>query len=240
MFESVIMSGEYANVDQDYLNKIRADEKEHLNILCKNLDEKTGTAIKIQTAITELPLLRSIVHMAKSEQPAMILLSIDNINYTNESLISGMVISIAKVSPVRVLLVPDHYIYQPVQKALVPCNFSEIQTLNKLNHLRTSPQWQHVELLVLNVDSKKTYQNPDEKFANAENTLHDYLKDFNHQIYYVDDHNVIEGILNFEKINEVQLIISLPGEYSFLYSLTHKNISEALYLNAKLPVMILK
>ncbi|MEO5908929.1 MAG: universal stress protein [Ginsengibacter sp.] len=240
MYESVIMSGEYANVDQDYLNKIRADEKEHLNILCKNLDEKTGAAIKIQTAITELPLLRSIVHIAKSEQPAMILLGIDNINYANESLISGMVISIAKVSPVRVLLVPDHYVYQPVQKALVPCNFSEIQTLNKLNHLRTSPQWQHVELLVLNVDSKKTYLNPDETFINAEKTLHTYLKNFNHQIFYVDDKNVINGILNFEKINEVQLMIALPGEYSFLYSLTHKNISEALYLNAKLPVMILK
>ncbi|MEO6905405.1 MAG: hypothetical protein ABI148_03540, partial [Ginsengibacter sp.] len=203
-------------------------------------DEKTGAAIKIQTAITELPLLRSIVHMAKSEQPSMILLGIDPLDYANETVISGLAIRIAKVSPIRVLIVPEHFVYQPVQKVLVPCNFSKIETLNKINHLRSSPQWQHVELLVLNVDSKKTYQNPDEKFANAENTLHDYLKDFNHQIYYVDDHNVIEGILNFEKINEVQLIISLPGEYSFLYSLTHKNISEALYLNAKLPVMILK
>ena len=240
MYESVIMSGEFANVDQDYLNKTRSDEKEHLNILCKKLDEKTGDAIKIQTAITELPLLRSIIHMVKSEQPAMILLGIDRINYANESLISGNVISIAKASPVRVLIVPEHYIYQHVQKALVPCNFSEIDTLNKLNRLRSSPQWQHVQLLVLNVDPKKRYLNPDEKFVNAEKSLHEYLKNSNHQIFYVDDKNVINGILNFEKINEVQLMIALPGEYSFLYSLTHKNISESLYLNAKLPVMILK
>jgi hypothetical protein len=240
MYENVIMSGEFANVDQDYLNKSRSDEKERLNTMCKELDKKTGSAMKIQTAFTELPLLRGILQLMKSEQPSMIVVGFDNINSTNESLISGNVISIAKASPVRVLIVPLCYHYQPVQKVLVPCNFSEIYTLNKINHLRSSPQWQHVQLLVLNVDPKKRYLNPDEKFAQTEKSLHEYLKNFNHEIFYVDDKNIINGILNFQKINEVQMMIALPGEYSFLYSLTHKNISEALYRNTKLPVMILK
>lgn len=240
MYENVIMAGEFANVDQDYLNKSRSDEKEHLNNICKDLDKKLGGKIKIQTAITELPLLRGIVHMVKSEQPTMILLGFDNINHTNESLISGNVISIAKASPVRVLIVPLHYQYKAVQKVLVPCNFSEIYNLNKLNHLRSSPHWDNVQFLVLNVDPKKRYVNPDEKFSQTEKSLHEYLKNFNHKLFYVDDKNIINGILNFEKINEVQLMIALPGEYSFLYSLTHKNISEALYRNTKLPIMILK
>jgi len=240
MYESVIMGGEFANVDEAYLNKSRADEKVQLNYLCKELEEKTRANIKIQTAITELPLLRGIIHLVKTEQPVMILLGIDNANYSNESLISGNVISIAKISPVRVLIVPKNYKYTPVQKALVPCNFDAIHDLSKLNRLRHTTQWEHVELMVLNVDPKKRYENPDLKFMEKEKALHSYLKDFHHQIYYVDDANVIDGILYFEKINEVQLIIALPGEYSFLYSLTHRNISEAIYRNARLPVMILK
>jgi len=240
IYESVIMAGEFANVDQDYLNKTRADEKEQLDILCGQLDHETGSGIQVQTAVTELPLLRSVIHMVKTEQPAMILLGTDNINNYNEALVSGNIISIAKASPVRVLIIPEHYKYQEVKEALVPCNFSAIDTLNKLNHLRASPQWQQVELLVLNVDPKRRYLNPDEKFAQTEQALHEYLKNFKHKIFYVDDKNVINGILNFEKINEVQLMIALPREYSFLYSLTHKNISEALIRNAKLPVMILK
>lgn len=240
IYESVIMAGEFANVDQAYLNQSREREKEQLNQLCKELDEKTGSNIKIQTAITELPLLRGIIHLIKTEQPVMILLGIDNANYSSESLISGNVISIAKISPVRVLIVPKDFKYAPVEKALVPCNFGAIHDMNKLNRLRSTAQWEHVELMVLNVDPKKRYENPDFKFLEKEKALHAYLKDFHHQIYYVNDTNVIDGILYFEKINEVQLIIALPGEYSFLYSLTHKNISEAIYRNAKLPVMILK
>jgi len=240
MYENVIMGGEFANVDEAYLNKSRADDKTQLNHLCKELEEKTRANIKIQTALTELPLLRGIIHLVKTEQPVMILLGIDNANYSNESLISGNVISIAKISPVRVLIVPKDYKYSPVTKALVPCNFDAIHDLSKLNRLRNTPQWEHVELMVLNVDPKKRYENPGLKFLEKEKSLHSYLKDFHHQIYYVNDANVIDGILYFEKINEVQLIIALPGEYSFLYSLTHKNISEAIYRNAKLPVMILK
>lgn len=240
MYENVIMGGEFANVDQDYLNKTRAHEKEQLDHLCKELDQKTGTNIKIQTAITELPLLRGIIHLIKTEQPVTILVGIDNANYSNESLISGNVISIAKISPIRVLIVPKDYKYTPVEKALVPCNFDAIDDMNKINRLKSTPQWRNVELMVLNVDPKRRYANPDLKFLDKEKALHAYLKDFRHQIYYADDSSVINGIFYFEKINEVQLIIALPGQYSFLYSLTHKNISEAIYRNAKLPVMILK
>lgn len=240
MYENVIMSGEFANVDQDYLNKTRREEKEQLNILCRRLEQEAGPGMQVQTAVTELPLLRGVIHMVNKEQPVMILLGSGNFSNSNESLVSENVIRIAKASPVRVLIVPEKYVWQPVEKALVPCNFNAIDNLDKVNHLRSAPQWQNVELLVLNVDPKKRYLHPDEKLTQTEQALHGYLKNFRHSIHYAADKNVISGILNFEKINEVQLIIALPGEYSFLYSLTHKNISEALYRNTKLPVMILK
>jgi nucleotide-binding universal stress UspA family protein len=240
MFENVIMSGEYANVDQGYLNRIREHKAEKLNILREYLDEKTGDGILVQSFITELPLLRSIIQIIKSEQPEMILLGSDKTNIANAALVSGNVISIAKSSPIRALVVPSNYIYQPVEKALVPCDFNAIDTLNKINRLRSSPRWHDVELLVLNIDPKERNSDSDEKLRIAEDSLHNYLKNFKHEIHYVVDKDIIDGILNFKKIKEVQLIMAFPGRYSFLYSLTHKNISEALYQNTTLPVMILK
>ncbi len=38
----------------------------------------------------------------------------------------------------------------------------------------------------------------------------------------------------------LKVSIALPGKYSFLYSLTHGSISEAIYRNAQKPVLILK
>ncbi len=82
--------------------------------------------------------------------------------------------------------------------------------------------------------------NPDEKFRERENSLHNYLQNFEHEIHYRSDRNVINGIINFTKEHNVQLIIALPGRHSFLYSLTHDSISKAIYRNAKQPVLILK
>jgi nucleotide-binding universal stress UspA family protein len=240
MYEGAIMSGEFANVDQDYLNRTRLQEKEQLNELCKKVAEKTGPEIKVQTAVTELPLVRGIIEVIKKEEPAMVLLGSGQVNSNNESLISGNVISIAKISPVRVLIVPENYQYKDIKKSLVPCDFNAVESLNKVNRLHATPQWRDVQLLVLNVDPKQRHLHPDENFKAAEKSLHEYLKNFKHTIYYVKDKNILNGILNFTKTNEVELLIALPGKYSFLYALTHKSVSEALYRNTKIPVMILK
>ncbi len=240
MYEGVIMSGEFSNVDQDFLNHSRMQEREQLNELCKRLDKKTGPGITVQTALTELPLVRSVIEVIREEQPVMVLLGSSRENSNNESLVAGNVISIAKISPVRVLIVPGHYVYEPIKNVLVPCDFNAVESLNKVNTLHASVQWRDVQLMVLNVDAKHRHLNPDEKFKAAEAGLHGYLKNFQHQIYYVEDKNVINGILGFTRSNKVELLFALPGKYSFLYTLTHKSISEALYRNTKIPVMILK
>jgi nucleotide-binding universal stress UspA family protein len=240
MYEGAIMSGEFANVDQDYLNRIRMQDRERLDVLCKSLNEKTSPAITVQTAVTELPLVRSIIEVIRKEQPVMVLLGSDRENSNNESSVSGNVISISKISPVRVLIVPENYVYVPIKNALVPCDFNAVESLNKVNRLHASVQWRDVQLIVLNVDPKQRHLNPDERFKAAEDSLHEYLKNFQHKIYYVEDKNVINGILNFTHSNEVELLIALPGKYSFLYTLTHKSVSEALYRNTMIPVMILK
>ena len=240
MYESVIMAGEFANVDQQYLNLIREKEKERLDNLCKAVNGKTNDGILVQSYVSELPLVRTINELIKSERPEMILLGNDQVNNYNAAFVSGNVISIAKSSSVKVLVVPANCSYKPIQEVLVPCDFNSVESLNKINSLRSLPRWHDAKLLVLNVNTKKSHINPDENIKAAENSLHEYLKNFRHEIYYSEDKNVINGILNFPKINEVQLMFALPGRYSFLYSLTHKSVSEALYKNASLPVMILK
>lgn len=240
MYENVIMAGEFANVDQDYLNKTRILEKEQLDVVCKRLSEMAGEGIKVQSAVSEMPLVRSILEVVKHEEPVMILLGSDNSHISNEAFVAANIIKIARISPIRVLIVPVNYLYQSIREALVPFHFNTVQALDKINRLRSSPQWHDVKLLALNIDAKPRNLNPDQDFKEGEESLHSYLKNFHHEIFYEAHKNVINGILNFSKIEEVQLLIALPGVHSFLYSLTHKSVSEALYKRCKLPVMILK
>ncbi|PUZ24647.1 Nucleotide-binding universal stress protein, UspA family [Chitinophaga costaii] len=240
VFDNIVVSAEYAPVNQEYRAQERQEAREKLDQLCERLRSLAGPGVTVVTAESEAPLLRSILELVQAERPEMILLGSDDYKHTTGSFIAGHVISIAKASPVRVLIVPASYTYRPVEKALVPYDYNALYHLSKLNALKTSPLWGDVKLLVLNIDPKERYRNPDEAFRSTEADLHNYLQNFNFSLHYRNDQNIIGGIIEFTKEHDVQLILAMPGHYSFLYSLTHKSISEGIYRNARVPVLILK
>jgi nucleotide-binding universal stress UspA family protein len=239
LFESIIVSAEYGNVNQDYKLLEREETIAALDKLCKKVAGSLPAA-KVMTAVSEYPLIRSIIEVVEEEGVDLIILGSDHYSYSSDSYISSHVITIAKISPVRVLIVPADYVYKPVRHALVPCDFNAIQWLEKLNSLPRYTAWGDVTMEVLNVDPRERYVNPDDKFKASEERLHQILKNFPHHIYYTNATDTITGIMNFEAEHPAEIIIALPGKYSFLYALTHKSISEAIYRNAKKPVMILK
>jgi nucleotide-binding universal stress UspA family protein len=239
MFESIIVSAEYGNVSQDYKQLEREATIAALHKICHKVAALLP-GVKIMTAVSEYPLIKSVIEITEEEDVDLIILGSDHYSYSSDSYISGHVITIAKISPVRVLIVPAGYLYKPVKHALVPCNFNAIQWLEKINSLPRSSPWEEVILDVLNVDPGMRYVQPDEKFRCTEEKLHQILKNFPHQIFYTNETDIIQGILNFEAKQPVEIIIALPGKYSFLYALTHKSISEAIYRNATKPVLILK
>lgn len=240
VFDHIVVSAEYAPVSPHYMAREREEATLQMDNLSQHIMSKAGHGLQVVSMVSEAPLLRAILEVIREESPELIVLGSDNYRYSSGSFIAGNVISIAKASPVRVMIVPAAYTYQPVENILVPCDYKTLDSLYKLENLQIPPQWKDSKLLVLNVDAKERYLNPDDQLKAAEQHVHERLRDYSHEIHYSNDKNVINGILNFSEEKKVQLIISLPGEHSFLYYLTHKSISEAICRNAREPVMILK
>lgn len=238
VFSDIVVSAEYGAVNQDFMQTHREQTMEHLEALAQQIRDTAGEDIQVAIAVSEVPLLRAVMEIIHEEAPDMVMLGSDHGD--SDSLISRNIIPIAKASPIRVMVVPAGFTYQPVKNALVPADFNALHALDKFNKLKASPVWAATRLMVLNVDPEEHYKHPDEQFKEDEYNLHEYLKNFNHELYYRNDKNILSAIIDFTETNDVQLIIALPGKHSFLYSLTHKSISEAIYRAAKLPVVILK
>jgi nucleotide-binding universal stress UspA family protein len=230
------MSADYVAVNPDNISRRREEIMWQLNDLAQLLQKSLGSAIEVTMVWSELPLLRAIMDTVKQEEPQLIMLQ----NSNGPDLISTSLIAIAKASPVRVLVVPAGLVYQPVQRALIPVDFKALETLDKMRHFQQSPLWVPTELVVLNVDPQQHYQWPDEKFRATIERLKSYLQQYRYQIEFRDDKDIIGGIIDYARSTEIQLIIALPGKHSFLYSLTHKSISEGICKAAHLPVMVLK
>ncbi|WP_291914645.1 hypothetical protein [Chitinophaga sp. CB10] len=236
VFSTMAMSADYVAVNPDNISDWREDVMWKLNDLAQALQKKLGESVDVKMAWSEEPLLRAIAWAVREDAPQLILLQ----NKNSDDPISALLIAIARTSPVRLLVVPAGMAYQPVTKALIPVDFKAFKTLDKMQTFQQSPLWVPEELIVLNVDPQQHYLQPSPEFNTAVNTVKTYLERYNYRIEYSSDNDIISAIVDYADHHQVSLIVALPGKHSFLYSLTHKSISEGIYKAARLPVMILK
>jgi len=157
--------------------------------------------------------------------------------YEDDGYISEQIIAIAKTSTIPVIIVPNHTHYKKIEQAVVPCDFGAISRLSAFKGFRDPKKWLHPKLMLLNVDPKQKHIASDEQLAAG---LVELLEGYEYDIHHSEDKDTVHGILDFADKHDPQLIIALPGQYSFFRNLTHHSITKALALNANRPVLILK
>lgn len=237
VYEQLLPSPDYIQLSTEDIQAERNEINEQLKSLTESLMKKCRPAVKIETAISEIPLLRSIHQLIADERPDLLIIGCDNPAEQSKSYISQHVISIARTSPVPVMIIPAEVTYQKISRVLVPCDFATVSRLGILKGLHSPLAWFHPELMVLNIDPKQRHISHEEEHAGM---LKELLEDYDYRIYYADDQNTVDGILKFAGVNQVQMITALPGKYSFFYKFTHSSTTEALAVNTGKPVLILK
>jgi nucleotide-binding universal stress UspA family protein len=235
IYAELLPSADLVQLSADDINTERQKIADLLKSLSLEMGSQCKPHIKIESVISELPLLRSIHQLIQDEQPDVLVTGSDAGG--KETYIGSHVIDIAKTSPIPVLVVPSHVKYHQIKRAIVPCDLDAISRLDVLKALRISNNWPQPELLVLSVDPDQKHAANQHEHAKAIGKI---LDGYNYHIHYSNHRKTVEGILHFADANHAQIIIALPGRYSFFYNLTHSSITESLSVNAKRPVLILK
>ncbi|RKE82035.1 universal stress protein [Chryseobacterium sp. AG363] len=206
--------------------------------LMKIVAEKSAE-IKVSKVLSDWTLTRSINELLKNEPSVeLIILGSDDQTSTTESFVSEHIISIARTSPVKTLIVPHSYHYTPVKNIFIPCDIKGIKRLERLFNHKSVIHKQDVRLSFLNINSREKEDESQKK--ELEDYIREHLTEIPSSIHYSHDENIIRGILNFAASDKADLIIALPGKHSFLYYLASRSISEGIYQNTHQPVLILK
>ena len=237
VYEEILPSPDFVQLSAEDIDEERQKAESNLKVLSKELLKKCIPNIKIDTIVSDLPLIRAIHQVIADEHPNRLMIGSDNNPDENDSYIGEQLIAIAKTSSIPVYIIPCCVTYQKIEKALVPCDFDAIARLSALQGFRDPKKWLHPELMILNVNPKQKHQvNNDQPTPG----LVESLEGYDYTVYHSDDKDIVHGIFDFAQTHDPQLIIALPGKYSFFYNLTHRSITNALALNATRPVLILK
>ena len=240
LFDYINISDGYSLVNEESVNNIRENTEELLKRLTGSITKK-GFGIKVSIITSNMTILRSINDILKSDPTIeLLVLGSDDKSISNDSVVSENIISIARTSRVKTLVVPAGYQYAHINNVLIPCDISRTNQLERLSGYKKFIRQENPILMLLYIDTKDDVAIRDQNKKIWEDYVHRYLSDIQHSIHYSFSGNIVRGILSFASSDSADLIIALPGKHSFLYYMTNKSISEALYQNVDRPVLILK
>lgn len=238
-FDYLHMAEGHSFVNEESINNLLEKTELLLHDLSNIILEKFPE-IKVSKERSDWSVTRSINEILKENTTIeLIILGSDDKIASSDSYVSDNIITIARTSPVKTLIVPNGYSYSRIKDILIPCDINSITKLDRLFHHKSIIQQQDIQLMLLNIHTKENDDDVEKK-KELEDYILQNLTEIPNSIHYSYDKNIIDGILNFAGSNNTDLIIALPGKHSFLYYLTSRSISEGIYQNVNQPVMILK
>ncbi|MEO7215331.1 universal stress protein [Mucilaginibacter sp.] len=235
------------NADMMMLRESEVEEEAGIRIgqletLKYTLQSRVKEGVIIQTRLHRSHLLRAVVDAVAQNNVGLVILgSIGNSTVREKNIgIGSHVIAISKTCPVPVMVVPPAYKYQRINTALVACDFKKVKDSVPAEALHKLLDKRNIKLLVVHAVAKGKQGVADAETLAEETALHQMLKDLKPEYYYINDPEIIKGVLDFAVEKGAQMVIALPHTYSFLQSILHNSISQQLAASSPVPVLLLK
>lgn len=239
-YETMLPNPDMVLLREEEIEQNAADRIKKLENLKHKLISKVRVGVEISVHLNRTHLLRAVVENVINKNVDVVLLGSKGNTSKDESQIGSHVIRISKASPVPVIVVPPAYNFVDIKRVVVACDFNKIKETMPIAPLKRLLDKKKTELLVVNVDNDTKHMAGDADRMAEETALHLMLKDYDPKYYYINNADIINGILEFASNNKAQLVIALPHKYSFFQSLLHDSVSKRLAENAAVPVLLLK
>ncbi|MES2063259.1 MAG: universal stress protein [Bacteroidota bacterium] len=241
-YETMLPNPDMVMLRPQDIEENSADRITQLEKLKKKLAKKVRDGVEIKVRLNLSHLLRAVVDVVADEKVDMVFLgSIGNSTVREGTVgIGDHVIKVSKASSAPVMVVPPDYRYGLIDNAVLACDFKKVKESVPMGILHKLLGKQAIKLEVVNVDAAGKHAVADPEQLAEDGALHDMLKAFHPKYYYINNPDVITGILDFATAHKAQMVIALPHTYSFLQALLHNSISQQLAKNSTIPVLLLK
>jgi nucleotide-binding universal stress UspA family protein len=240
VYQSVLPTPDMVIINEEEIETETEERLLQLKHLRSKLLKTVREGVKIEIKVSRDPLVRSVLEALSDDNTHLVIVGSNGANGECESHVGLNAINISKLSPAPVIVVPPACCYEQVKRVVMACDFQKITESFPLEGLQRLLQRHDAELLVVNIDKQAKHKNADPQQLAEESVLHKMLKEYHPKYYFNESDDVINGILEFAKKHNAQMVIALPHKYSFFQSLLRDSVSKGLTVKSAVPVLLLK
>ena len=240
VYETMLPSPDMTLVREEEIEENAAERIKNLEAYKKELSKKVRPGVEISTHLNRSHLLRAVVENTISKNAGLVIIGSRGNSSNADAKIGSHVVKVSKMCPVPVIVVPPAYHIESISRVVVACDFSKVTEPESLQSLTALLDKKKFDLLVVNINNKAAKSGREAEETAKETVLYQTLKHYNPQYYFINQADIINGILQFAAEPDAQIVIALPHKYSFLQSLLHNSVSQQLLENTSIPVLLLK
>lgn len=133
-----------------------------------------------------------------------------------------------------VLIVPDKAVFSGIKNMTIASDSQQISEIPTIQSIKKWLDFFHVQPDIVHVN---TEEDPTLKNLSGNIFLYNRFSEFSPRFHSIHNHHVEEGIFDFIEQKKPDLLIVVPGQYSFFKKLFHASHSKQLILHSGLPVL---
>ncbi|MGZ3765722.1 MAG: universal stress protein [Mucilaginibacter sp.] len=161
VYESVLPTPDMVILTEDEIEAQIKERTTHLEQIRTRMHQFARQGVIIHVQINRSPLVRAIIETINKENGDLVILGSNGTNIGNISHVGSNVVSISKLSPVPVIVVPPACHYERIKRIVMACDFNKVHDSVPLEPLKKLLSRHDADLLVLNIDKHANHKNAD-------------------------------------------------------------------------------
>ncbi|ASU35303.1 universal stress protein [Mucilaginibacter xinganensis] len=238
VYETMLPNPDMVLVTEEEVERNAAERQKKLEDFKQELQKKVRPGVQISTRLNRTHLVRAVVENIASKKAGLVIIGSRGNSSNDDAKIGSHVADISKISSVPVIVVPPACAIEQIKRVVVACDFNKVTYVGPLEPLLALLKRRAFEPLVVNISNRGA--NKDAEKIAKQTVLYEALMPYYPKYYFIENSDIINGILLFAKKSDAQIVIALPHKYSFLQSLLHTSVSKQLLESSAVPVLLLK
>lgn len=153
-----------------------------------------------------------------------------------ERLVGSVSANVIKFSSVPVLVIPDNISVLNIRNIGFAVDLRQINDISKIEILSELAKVTEAKIEIFHISQKDDVHHIIEN-AQERIKLLDALADVKHSYVWVNEEDVLEGIIDFVENREVDVLAIYPRHHSIWDSLIHGSITKKVLLNSNIPIL---
>lgn len=203
-----------------------------------NKMHRNRSEVKIEYKCASGFIVDEINRMAIDIRADLIIMGMQGTGLLTEKLIGSTTTSLMRKSPIPVLSIDAHSRFQSFKKITLACDYEDAKYSKVLNPLKEIATLFNSSISILNVKSKMDTEVTVTETVQSLKLEHSF-EGFDHDFNYESNDNTVEGILNFIKKENSDLLVVIPRQHSFLHNIFNEPHTKQIAFRINIPLLTL-